>query len=69
MYTAAWRFHQNVFRITVQNANASDKDKFYEIVMNTLKDVVKTGLNKKSIEGSINRTEFQLEKVMMPKKV
>lgn len=52
--------HQPVFRITVQNANLSDKEKFYEIVMNTLKDVVKNGLSKKSIEGSINRTEFQL---------
>ncbi|MDP4115489.1 MAG: insulinase family protein [Bacteroidota bacterium] len=51
---------QNVFQIMVQNANPSDKDKFREIVFNTLRDVVKNGLDKKVIEGAINRTEFQL---------
>jgi Zn-dependent M16 (insulinase) family peptidase len=51
---------QNIFEITVQNANAKDKDKFREIVMNTLAEVAKTGLDKKAIEGALNRTEFQL---------
>jgi presequence protease len=51
---------QNVFQIFVQNANASDKDKFKEIVMNTLKEVAEKGLDKKAVEGSINRMEFRL---------
>ena len=51
---------QNVFQIMVQNANPGDKDKFHEIVINTLRDIVKNGLDKKVIEGAINRTEFQL---------
>ncbi|MCL6098586.1 MAG: insulinase family protein [Bacteroidetes bacterium] len=51
---------QNVFQIMVQNANPTDKEKFHTIVMNTLRDVVKNGLDKKAVEGTINRTEFQL---------
>jgi presequence protease len=51
---------QNVFQIRVQNANASDARKFREIVMTTLRDVIKKGLDKKAIEGAVNRTEFQL---------
>jgi presequence protease len=51
---------QNIFEIVVQNAEAKDKDKFREIVMNTLAEVAKTGLDKKAVEGSLNRTEFKL---------
>lgn len=51
---------QNVFDIQVQNANPADKDKFREIVMATLEEVSRKGLDKKAVEGAINRTEFQL---------
>ncbi|MCX6122640.1 MAG: insulinase family protein [Ignavibacteriales bacterium] len=51
---------QNVFQIQVQNANPTDKKKFFDIVMSTLHEVVKNGLDKKAVEGAINRTEFQL---------
>ncbi len=51
---------QTVFQIVVQNANAEDKDTFYEIVTKTLQDVVEKGLDKKAIEGTINRMEFRL---------
>jgi presequence protease len=51
---------QNVFQIQVQNANPSDKEKFRELVMKTLKEVVQNGLDKKAVEGAINRAEFQL---------
>jgi Zn-dependent M16 (insulinase) family peptidase len=51
---------QNIFGIVVQNANPADKDKFREIVFNTFKEVAEKGLDKKAIEGSINRTEFLL---------
>jgi presequence protease len=52
--------HQNVFQIRVQNANPGDAKRFRKIVMATLQDVIKKGLNKKAVEGAINRTEFQL---------
>jgi presequence protease len=51
---------QNVFQIFVQNANAGDKEKFKEIVMNTLKEVAEKGLDKQAVEGSLNRMEFRL---------
>ncbi len=52
---------QNVFQITVKNANPEDKDKFKEIVFNTLKKVSKEGFDKSMVEGIINRTEFNLK--------
>lgn len=52
--------HQNVFQIRVQNANPADMEKFRNIVMATLNDVVRNSLDKKAVEGALNRTEFQL---------
>jgi len=59
---SAWvdDIEQNVFNITVQNANPADKEKFKEIVFNTLKDVAKNGLDSLSVQGALNRTEFNL---------
>jgi hypothetical protein len=51
---------QNVFSITVRNANVSDKDNFKKIVFDTLKKLVKEGLDKRMVEGVINRMEFNL---------
>ncbi|HLP48638.1 MAG TPA: insulinase family protein, partial [Candidatus Kapabacteria bacterium] len=51
---------QDVFDIRVQNVNPADKDKFRSIVMKTLEDVCQKGLDKKAVEGAINRTEFRL---------
>jgi Zn-dependent M16 (insulinase) family peptidase len=53
-------YKQNVFQITVQNANPEDKDKFIGILKKTLDDAVAKGLDKQVIEGVINRMEFQL---------
>ncbi len=53
-------YKQNVIQITVQNAKAADKHKFYDIVMNTIQDVLKKGLDKSEIQGVLNRTEFRL---------
>jgi len=53
-------YKQNVVQITVQNANATDKDKFNEIVRKCMQDAVDKGLDKQVIEGVINRMEFQL---------
>jgi hypothetical protein len=52
---------QNVFQITVQNANPEDKNRFKEIVFNTLKKVSEEGLDKTMIEGILNRMEFRLK--------
>jgi Zn-dependent M16 (insulinase) family peptidase len=51
---------QNVFIITLQNSNPADKDKFKEIVFNTLKDVAEYGLDSLAVQGALNRTEFNL---------
>ncbi len=51
---------QNVLHIKVQNANASDKNKFYDIVMNMLIETAEKGINKETIKGIINRKEFRL---------
>jgi len=53
-------YKQNLFQIVVQNANPGDQEKFYEIVVKTLEEVIKNGLDKKDLEGVINRKEFQL---------
>lgn len=51
---------QNVFQIVVQNANPEDTDKFYNLVNEKLKEIVKNGLDKDAVEGSLNRIEFNL---------
>ena len=52
--------HQMVFQIRVQNANPEQKAKFRDVIMNTLKEVVKNGIDKKVVEGTLNRIEFNL---------
>ena len=59
---------QNVFEIQVRNANPEDKDKFKKIVFNTLKEVSKKGIDKKILEGIINRIEFNLKEGDTPQK-
>ncbi|MGE5679988.1 MAG: insulinase family protein [Bacillota bacterium] len=51
---------QNVFEIVVQNANASDKEKFLSVVLQTLKEAAEKGIDKKAVEGSLSRAEFLL---------
>jgi len=53
-------FKQNIISITVKNANLEDKAKFKEIVISTLTEAVKKGIDKKDIQGILNRMEFQL---------
>jgi presequence protease len=59
---------QNVFQIRVQNANPEDKEKFDEIVFNTLEKVTEEGLDEETIEGIVNRMEFQLREGNTPQK-
>ena len=51
---------QNVFQIVVQNANPADQEKFHDLVMKTLRETAEKGLDKQSVEGSLNRMEFRL---------
>ena len=51
---------QNVFTITVQNANAGDADKFKDIVLSVLKEQSEKGLDQNAVEAYINRMEFNL---------
>jgi Zn-dependent M16 (insulinase) family peptidase len=51
---------QNIFSIVVQNADPADKDKFREVVMNTLKKVVAEKIDRETLKGAINRMEFRL---------
>jgi len=60
VYASLNNYHQNVFQITVKNANASDKARFLETVMNTIREVSVKGFDKGEIQGVINRTEFRL---------
>ena len=50
---------QPVFHIYAKNAKATDKDRFIEIIENTLKDIVKNGINKTSIVAAVNSAEFR----------
>lgn len=59
---------QNVFQIRVTNANPEDKDRFKEIVFNTLQKVANEGLDQKTIDGIINRMEFRLREGDSPQK-
>ena len=51
---------QPVFSIVVKNSNEDKKEEFKNIVFNTLKDLVKNGIDKKLIEACINIKEFRL---------
>ncbi|MEE4176306.1 MAG: insulinase family protein [Bacteroides sp.] len=51
---------QNQFLILLQNANREDRDRFREIVFQTMKEVADKGFDKEMLEGIINRKEFQL---------
>lgn len=59
---------QNVFAIVVQNANPGDRDRFREVVTETLQKVVSEGFDKTMIEGLLNRTEFTLREGNTPHK-
>lgn len=59
---------QNIFNITVQNANPEDKAQFEKIVYETLKNVSEEGFDKEMLEGIINRMEFNMREGNTPQK-
>ena len=50
---------QPVFSFVAKNVNASQADEFESIIENTLKEVVKTGINKEALLAGINSSEFK----------
>nr|WP_300004925.1 insulinase family protein [Tissierella sp.] len=51
---------QPTFSIIAKNAKEDQKDKFKEIILDTLKDLIKDGIDKKLIEATINKLEYSL---------
>lgn len=51
---------QPVFSIVVKNSNEDKKEKFTQVVFDTLNKLVSEGIDKKLIEASINLMEFEL---------
>lgn len=50
---------QSYFTICTKNAKPGDRDKFYNIIIKTLKDIVKNGIDRKTLEATLNGTEFK----------
>lgn len=50
---------QPAFSIIAKNANLSDKERFLQIIRETLEKLAKEGLNKKSLLAGINSSEFR----------
>lgn len=50
---------QHCFVIETKNANAKDYDRFKSTIETVLKDIVKKGLDKKTLEAGINSMEFK----------
>ena len=51
---------QQTFTMTVKNADPGDRERFRKTVYETMEKVVREGLDKEAIEGTINRLEFRL---------
>ncbi|MBU1107310.1 MAG: insulinase family protein [Candidatus Riflebacteria bacterium] len=51
---------QPAFSIVAKNAEISQKDAFVGIIQDTLKQLIKDGIDKKQIEAAINHIEFEL---------
>ncbi len=51
---------QPVFSIITKNSEAEKAEEFKKLVRSTLEEIVKTGIDKKLIEGCINAFEFRL---------
>lgn len=43
----------------VKNSNAEQRDRFLSVMRSTLQELIKEGLNKKSLKGAINHLEFK----------
>lgn len=51
---------QPIFSIIAHNANERDREKFCQVIQDTLQDICDNGLSKKAMQAAINYLEFQL---------
>ena len=51
--------YQPIFSVISKNANVEQKEEFVRVIEDTLKDVVKNGINKKALRAGINYHEFR----------
>lgn len=50
---------QTTFHVCAKNANVSDKQRFVDVIEDTLKSIIKNGINKTSVQAAINSSEFR----------
>ena len=50
---------QPVFSIIAKDANAEQKDKFLQVIRDTLEEIAKNGVDKQALRGAINNFEFK----------
>ena len=51
--------YQPIFSVISKNANVEQKEEFVRLIEDTLKDIVKNGINKKALRAGINYHEFR----------
>ena len=51
--------YQPIFSVVTKNANVEQKEEFVKVIEDTLKDIVKNGINKKALRAGINYHEFR----------
>ncbi len=51
--------YQPVFTVTAKNTNASEKQRFVQVIRTTLQRLVKEGLNQKALLAGLNSSEFK----------
>ncbi len=51
--------YQPIFSVVAKNANAMQKEDFVSVIEGTLADIVKNGMDKKSLQAGINYHEFR----------
>lgn len=51
---------QPIFSIIAHNANEEDQETFCQVIEDTLEEICKTGIPKKTLSAAINHMEFQL---------
>lgn len=59
---------QGVLQLNVKNANLEDKEKFHQVVTETLEKVAEDGIDENTLEGIVNRYEFRLRENDNPQK-
>lgn len=57
--------YPTAFVITAKYADSKNLDRFTEVVENTLKDIVKNGLNKDLIKAALNKITFQTKEAVI----